>query len=499
MPDDNQASETRPTAADVRRRAVDGVVTIVFREGLIRVLGLMGNLVLARLLTTTDYGEIAFGTTLVAFGSFFADGGIAAGLIGRKDEPTRLELRAMLGFNVSITLLAAVAIAAVCLPLGGAGALAALMGVSLPLSAIRVPSAVVLERQMSYRAFALADTGQILGYNILAVSLVVAGFGVWGVALATAIQALLGSVLLTTLGPLPWFLPIFSFRIVKPLLSFGVRFQAVNVLNTLRYQGLNVVTAAIGGLSVLGIWSFTQRILQGIFLLLNALWRVSYPALARLIDTGEAVQPALERALELGSTMVGFLAVALGGSAPALIPTLFGARWVAAAGVLAWSAGGLVVGGAISTAAVGYFYATRRPHIPMIAVAVHTLVWFAVSVPLIASSGAEALGIGSLVGAAADALILGAILRQDGVRVRQHCCMQMVVTFAAGAVAWWIATSFAASIGSMVASLAAGEVVYVIGLLLVRRDALRDVVRLGLRAVARVPWQARGAPQVVNG
>ena len=225
----NKGSEAFLTAADVRRRAVDGVVTVMFREGVMRALGLIGNVVLARLLTTSDYGAIAFGATIVAFGAFFSDGGIAAALVGRKAEPTTIELKAMLGFNIAITLLAALLIGAVGLPLGRSGALAAVMGLALPLAALRVPAAVVLERRMSYRVFAWADTMQILGYNVIAVTLVAVGFGVWGVAIATVLQALIGSILMMSLGPLPWLAPVFSLRVVKPLLGFGFRFQALAV------------------------------------------------------------------------------------------------------------------------------------------------------------------------------------------------------------------------------------------------------------------------------
>ena len=262
---------------------------------------------------------------------------------------------------------------------------------------------------------------------------------------------------------------------------------------------MNLIVAAVGGLAVLGVWSFTLRILQGIFLLLNALWRVAYPAVSRMIETGDAVQPALERALELGSTMVGLLAVAVGGGAPAFVPILFGSKWQAAAPVLAWTAAALVVNGAISTAAIGYFYATGRANLPLLAIVFQTITWYACSIPLLASFGALALGIGSFVSSVVDAIFLGAMLRRDGVEVPGHCCVQMALAIVAGSTAWWVATTRSPSILAMVASLATGEAVYIVGLFLIRRRAVTDLLRLGQRAVTRRARPAKTVPQGMMG
>src|SRR6185437_13930523 len=134
-----------------------------------------------------------------------------------------------------------------------------------------------------------------------------------------------------------------------------------------------LVTAAVGGLSVLGIWSLANRILQGIMLVLASLWRVSFPAVSRLIETGERPEPSIKRALALTTVFLGFAAVAIGGTAPALVPTEFGVRWTDVVPVLPWAAAGILLEGPISTAAVGLLYARNRPGVPLRAVLAHTV------------------------------------------------------------------------------------------------------------------------------
>ena len=50
---------------------------------------------------------------------------------------------------------------------------------------------------------------------------------------------------------------------------------------------VNLVVAAAGGTQLLGYWSLANRLLQVPFWLLQALWRVSYPTMARLRAHGE--------------------------------------------------------------------------------------------------------------------------------------------------------------------------------------------------------------------
>src|SRR5512132_268668 len=98
--DDSAAplEERRLSLGEVRRRAVTGAAVDVMRGFGVRLLGLVGTLVLARLLTPHDFGIIAVGVTFVTFANFFADGGIGAGLIRRIDPPAQADLRALLAF-----------------------------------------------------------------------------------------------------------------------------------------------------------------------------------------------------------------------------------------------------------------------------------------------------------------------------------------------------------------------------------------------------------------
>jgi O-antigen/teichoic acid export membrane protein len=179
--------------------------------------------------------------------------------------------------------------------------------------------------------------------------------------------------------------------------------------------------------------------------------------------------------------------VAVGGTAPALIPAAFGARWGDAAAVLPWAAFGLLVAGPVSTAASGLLYARNRFGIPLRAVLAHTVAWFAVALPLIPSLGAEALGIGWCAGALVDVLILGRALASEGVRVVRPCCAPVVAGLAVGAVGWLVASSVRPPALGLVASLICVELLYLLAMSLVRRGVLIDLLRLVRRTLTPEP------------
>ena len=106
---------------DVRQRAVMGAAIDVLRGFGVRFLGLIGTLVLARLLTPHDFGLVAIGATFVTFANFVSDGGIGARLIQEAHVPTRADLQALLAFQLGLDTAMAVVVSVVLFPFGESG------------------------------------------------------------------------------------------------------------------------------------------------------------------------------------------------------------------------------------------------------------------------------------------------------------------------------------------------------------------------------------------
>ena len=146
------------------------------------------------MLTPYDFGSVAIGTIFVMVGQFLADGGIGVGLIRRVDPPARADLRALLGFQLgSSTALAFVIVTVISRSSASWAKSTAIMVIALPLTAIRAPAVVMLERQLRYKPFALVDFIETIVYYVWAIALISVGWGVWGLASASGIRALVGS------------------------------------------------------------------------------------------------------------------------------------------------------------------------------------------------------------------------------------------------------------------------------------------------------------------
>jgi O-antigen/teichoic acid export membrane protein len=463
----------------VRRRAKSGVF-FVGSWGVVNLaVGFFGSILLARMLVPRDFGIVALGITIMAFAGTLADGGLAGGLIRRERPPERAELRAALGLQLTIMTIPAVVAAAVALLIGGDARVVALMMVALPVGAWQTPGRVVMSRELRIRPLATVEALGVFAYYLWAVGGVLAGLGVWALASAVLVKGVVvagGVVRTSRLGlPLPTYRGV---RALKPVIAFGLRFQAVGLANMIREQGLNSGVAAIGGVATLGLWTLTRRLLEFPLLLFEPLHRVSFPLLSHLRTSRQDPSRLLERTAATTAAASGLVLVSLAAAAPELVPAVFGEQWRPVASMLQWLCAALLIFGPFSVVGVGFLYAAGAPSLVLRATVLHTLTLFAITFPLLPVLGPEAIGIGAVAGATAEAMTLALAIRG---RTNARLIGRVLPTLAVAAVAGTLGTLVTTSSTGLLAGVAggtAGAIAYVAIMLLVRRAVAVDTVRL---------------------
>ena len=223
------AQEREGATKELRSRALSAVAMVAGRNVAIKIVALAGNVVFARLLAPSAMGTVAFGLTMLMLVQLLSDGGLGVGLIRRPEEPALEDLRVLLGYQLALTLLLACVIAAVSAPLGRVGEITAVMMIGLPLLAFRAPSSIVYERNLDYRPLLTVEVLEELTYYTWGVSTVLLGAGVWGLASASIAKALVGTVVMLVISPVGRLKPAYSWRRLRPMLGFGLKFQAVEV------------------------------------------------------------------------------------------------------------------------------------------------------------------------------------------------------------------------------------------------------------------------------
>ncbi|MCU1591870.1 MAG: hypothetical protein JWP11_3126 [Frankiales bacterium] len=484
--------ETDSTAADVTAAALSSTGTVAIRGVVVRVLGFAGSLVFARLLTPRDFGALAFGLSLTAAASLLADGGLGSALIRRTEEPDRADLRALQGFQLGVTTVLAMIAAAGALFFGTAGLVTAIMIAALPLQSLQAPGSIMLERQLQYGRRVRVELSETVAYLCWGIGAVSLGFGVVGLATAAVVRSAVGVLVMRSVSPVGLVAPSLELRRTRGLLGFGVRYQSAGALGLLRDQGTNLLLAGLSGLPTLGLWSLAFRVMQVPALLFESLWRVSFPAMSRLLDTGADPAPVLRRALRVGAIGTGALLVPFAAMSPHLIEVLFGARWADAGAVLPWALAALLVGGPVSVAAAGYLYAVGDARTVLVAVGLQAVVWLALGAPLVPVLGLWALGGAWFAATVVDVVVLArALTRRLTIRPLRILLRPTLLAFAVGAAGWLLGQALPARLWAVPATGLVAEAAFLLVLRVLDAGAVTDLTRLVQRMFPFIGRQGR--------
>jgi O-antigen/teichoic acid export membrane protein len=322
------------------------------------------------------------------------------------------------------------------------------------------------------------DIVDALAFYVWAIVAVALGMGVWGLATAMAARAVAGTAAMARLGPLGLVRPRWSWAAVRPLLGFGAKLQTISIVGIVRDQGINAVTAAIGGVATLGAWNLAFRVLQAPTLVFTTVGRISYPAMSRVLGAGRDPRSTIERGIATLTVATAFLLVAIAGFAPAL-PALIGEEWHAVPATLATACAAMIVGAPVYIMTVGYLYAADRAGAVLRAMVAYAAIWFAVTFPLLPALGAPAIGIGWIVSSVVSAVLLARpTTRETGASIGANLLPPAAVAALAGAAGWAVASVRGETVFAGLLGMTAAELVLLAGLALIRPSLLVDAWRV---------------------
>lgn len=481
----SDAAAAAAAGADVGRRAKRAVVLVTGRGFLLRLVGLLSTVVLTRFLTPRDFGVLAIGLTAVGFSNLLNDGGVGAALLRRPTRPTHAELRGLVSIQFGLTSMIWSVSLVVALATGSTVAVVtAIMLLALPLASLKAPGGVLLEREMIYGPLVKVDIAETFVYYTLAIASVAWGAGVWGIAVAGVVKLAPGIGILWSTVPGAIALPGRGIAMVRPMLRFGIQFQAVAVISVLRDEGLNVLVAGLGGLNALGLWSIAERVLLVVQVVLESLWRVSFPAMARMLETRSDPSRAIGRTVATVAFGLGFVLVTVVTFGPDGVRLVFGPAWSDAAAVLPAACLGYALAGPVSTACAGYLYARGDARTILVAVVIHTLVLLGTTALLLPAAGLAAIGYGIVASGLVDLALLGRAARRT---IDAPLLVPTVALVVTASLASIVGLAAGAAVGPTALGVASGILVGLIAYAaiagLVNRWFLPVGVRLDLRAL----------------
>jgi len=317
-------------------RAVRGVAFLILRYAGIRILGLAANIILSRLLSPQAFGIYAITLSLLVLLSFVADFGLSASLLQQRKAISERDLRTvftaqqLLVLSLLVILFLLAPVLAATYHLGGMGIwFIRLMLVAGLFSSLRTAPTIILERQLRYGQLSVIELADFGLFQLTAVILAFAGYGVWSFLLAVLIAKFVSTLL--AYGLARW-TPAFGFDPARfaGLWRFGLPFQLSWLTFFLRdymipiLGGLLVTTTQVGYLN----WALALAGVPG--QLAQIVGRVTLPAFARYQDRPAALSRAVEqsiRGLFITAIPLHLTIVAL---APWLIQLVFSDKWLPA-------------------------------------------------------------------------------------------------------------------------------------------------------------------------
>jgi len=313
----------------VKARSLSGVVTLISRSFVQRIIGTVGFFALSVFLGRPEIGLFIAVNDLVSILGYFSDIGLAASLIQKRDTVTVADLRTTFTLQQAIVLIL-ITLTLILAPrlfayysIHGAGVwlFYSLLGAFFLASLKTIPS-VILERQLKFESLAAVEVIESLCFYGLAVLLAWQGAGVAAYAWAVIARGLVGTGLLYLLAPWPigW---AWSSASLRTLLSFGLPYQINSLMAVIKDRFVNILLWKIIGADGVGIigWAQTWSQLPLRFVMDNVT-KVTFPALSRLQGHSQELRSALEKTLFFISFLTFPAVAGLAATAPVIVSVL---------------------------------------------------------------------------------------------------------------------------------------------------------------------------------
>lgn len=307
-------------------------VSIIGRQ----LLSLVVFTTLARLLDPSAFGLVGLVGVYLGFIGMFADQGIGAALIQRKNlEPEHMDTAFWANLGCSLFLcLGTIALANPVSVFMGDARLAPLLrwsSLGLVITALSAIHSTLLLKAMDFRRPTIRSLmANTLG-GVVGVCLALAGYGVWALIAQQLSAAITGAIFLWTVSP---YRPSFRFSIrhFRELSSVGWSIFASSLLWFFTSRLDQMVIGRFVGIPALGLYVIGNKIPDTAKTVTHTpLESISLPALSSLQDDRKKMCETMYKGMELNATVSFAIFVGLAAISTDLVPFLFGAKWAAAA------------------------------------------------------------------------------------------------------------------------------------------------------------------------
>jgi PST family polysaccharide transporter len=322
-------------------KAARGIASTAFSQIVKVVSTMLTTIVVARILSPSDYGVAAMVAPLTGLILIFQNLGLTQAVVQARDlDPEHSNALFWLNMLVSVaTALVMLALSPLAARFYGdqrAGYVTAATALTVLVSGMKLQHQALLNREMRFHALSVNDVVVAVSTFLFTLGAALVWRNYWSIWLGAFLGASVSTVMIW--ASCPWRPRLGAqFAGIRRLVAFGANLTGFNFVNFLARNLDNVLIAKAEGADAVGLYDRSYKLM--LFPLQNInqpLSRVMIPVLSRLAKEPDRYRRAYQlaiRALVLLS-MPGIFAASI--CSDSLIPFLLGPRWAAASPIFFW-------------------------------------------------------------------------------------------------------------------------------------------------------------------
>lgn len=326
--------DSRGLSRDLAGKSVRGGMTTMTAQGVQFLLQVAGTMVLARLLTPSDYGLIGMVMVVVQFAGMFKDAGLAMATVQR-ETISHEQISTLFWINVLISgflglcVLASAPLVARFYGKPELTAVTAVLSLSFLVTGLTIQHQALLRRHMQFGTLAVIHIATYVANLVVTVLMALAGLRYWALVGGTLVTALSGTLL--TLFFCPW-MPgrMHKGTGVRSMLKFGGYLTGFNFVNYFSRNADNILIGRYIGADALGLYARAyQLFMLPINQIRGPLNQVAMPVLSSLQGQPERYVKYYGRLVDIMATLTIPSTLYCAIEADFLITVLLGEQWSA--------------------------------------------------------------------------------------------------------------------------------------------------------------------------
>jgi O-antigen/teichoic acid export membrane protein len=317
----------------LRQSVIFGIIWKFFERIGAQAVTFIVSIVLARLLSPSDYGTIALVTVFITIANVFVDNSFGNALIQKKDADN-VDFSSVFFFNIGFSLVLFILIyntapyVAIFYEMDKLSSVLRVLALSLPFAGINSVQYAYVSRHMIFKKFFFSTLGGTISSAFVGIILAYNGFGVWALVAQYLTNRIINTLLL-------WYIITwrpewkFSFRKMKALFNFGSNILISSLLSTTYNELRNLIIGKLYTSADLGYYSkgkqFPQLLVNNIN---SSISQVIFPAISRHQDDTAMVKIMTRRAIKTSTYIMCPMLIGLAVIARPLIELLLTEKWL---------------------------------------------------------------------------------------------------------------------------------------------------------------------------